>query len=139
MMTEILKNFRTLAPEFVQTSDNEIFARIEFYKDFCSKKRFGKFYSRAVALLTAHFLVLDKISDSAADGATNAALTSGTIKREKEGDLEIEYNSSSSSSSAADEIFEKTIYGKMFLQIRRFCIVPVTIRKGFDFCGCPHF
>ena len=64
MNAEILALFRTLAPEFSIENfpDAVIESRIEIYKDFCSKKSFGRFYERAIALLIAHFLTLEKIT-----------------------------------------------------------------------------
>ena len=132
---KILSEFRILASEFdaVKFPDEFILTRVELYKDFCGKKYFGKFWSRAVALLTAHFLTLEKLKGS--EGATSFAITGGTLTSEKEGDLQRSYSSSSNSSNTADELFTKTLYGKMFLQLRSMCIVPATIRKGFDICG----
>ena len=137
MNAEILNFFRTLAPEFdiENYPDAMIENRIEIYKDFCSKKFFGRFYARAVALLIAHFLTLEKIT--AKEGATSGFITGGGLTGEKEGDLQRNFGAVTSSSSAdnPDALFDKTVYGKMFLQIRAMCIVPATIRKGFDFVG----
>ena len=138
MNAEILALFRTLAPEFSIENfpDAVIESRIEIYKDFCSKKSFGRFYERAIALLIAHFLTLEKIT--AEESAASGLLTGGGLTGEKEGDLQRNFGAVTSSSSAdnPDAIFDKTVYGKMFLQIRAMCIVPATIRKGFDFVGC---
>lgn len=133
---KILSEFRILASEFdaVKFPDEDILTRVELYKDFCGKKYFGKFWSRAVALLTAHFLTLEKLKESSGSAASDA-LTGGNLTMEKEGDLQRQYSASSSNSDTAEELFTKTLYGKMFLQLRSMCIVPATIRKGFDIFG----
>ena len=137
MNAEILNLFRTLAPEFdiEKYPDSVIESRIEIYKDFCSKKRFGRFYTRAVALLVAHFLTLEKFV--AEDGAASGFITGGGLTGEKEGDLQRTFGavSSSSSSDNPDALFDKTVYGKMFLLLRKMCIVPATVRIGRDECG----
>lgn len=137
MNDEILNLFRTLAPEFDAETypDAVIESRIEIYKDFCSQKRFGRFYARAVALLIAHFLTLEKTV--AEDGAASGFITGGGLTGEKEGDLQRNFGAvtSSSSSDNPDALYDKTVYGKMFLQIRAMCIVPATVRIGRDECG----
>lgn len=120
MNAEILALFRTLAPEFdiENFPDDVIESRIEIYKDFCSTKFFGRFYARAVAALVAHFLTLEKMT--AEEGAANGFITGGGLTGEKEGDLQRNFGVVTSSSSAdnPDAIFDKTVSGKMFLQLR---------------------
>ncbi len=135
---EILTAFRLFAPEYQSKTDEFILARIELYKDFCSKKFFGLYYERAIALLIAHFLTLESLVENSNEGISGAAggfITGAGIKSEKEGDLAREYGDVEISSSAdnPDALFDKTLYGKQFLQLRSMCIIPATIRKGFGF------
>ena len=143
MNAEILAVFRIIAPQFSGYSDNDILLKIEVYKDFCGKKQFGRFWQRAVALLVAHFIALEVLSESDGDGASGVsggAITGSGITSEKEGDLQRSYGSATSSSSSddPDSLFDKTLFGKLFLQLRSMCIIPATVRKGFDICGRPH-
>ncbi len=79
-------------------------------------------FTRAVAYLIAHELALaEMIAD---EGASSGIITSGAIQSEKEGDLERSYGSVEGSNT----LYDKTSYGRMFLSIRKICIVPVTVR-----------
>ncbi len=140
MNGEILAVFRIIAPQFSGFTDEEILAKIEVYHDFCSRKRFGQYWQRAVALLVAHYIALEVLSESDGDGTTGVSggkVVGGGITSEKEGDLQRSYGSTavSSSSDDPDALFDKTLFGKMFLQLRAMCIIPAAVRKGFDIHG----
>lgn len=131
MPEEMLTAFRAFAPEFSETSDEMIQARIDFVCDFISKKKFGRFYDNALLCLVAHYLTLQQtVAD---EGAASATLTAGAVVTEKEGDLERRYADGSggaASSTDPDVLYKKTAYGLMFLQLRAMVIVPALTRMG---------
>ena len=58
-----------------------------------------------------------------------AGITQGNIASEKEGDLEVSYGAVSGA-NGADELLNKTYYGKLFLDLRRKCVLTVLTRLG---------
>lgn len=130
MSTEdkILDIFYLVAPEFEKVKDNDIEAALELYQDLVSKKRFGRFYERAVALLMAHQLKLNQIirEDAETGGDT---LTKGNVTSEREGDLQRSYGNIGVTGSDEDYLLQKTIYGRLFLALRKRCIIPVSVRR----------
>lgn len=123
-LDEVLKAFRMAAQEFKDKSDEDVTAMAEFYVDFISKKRFGKFYARALALLVAHEYALSSIAS--AYGSTSAALSGGAVRMEKEGDLQREYQVEGQEQS----LYAKTVYGRKFMDLKKMCLVPVVTRFG---------
>lgn len=123
-LDEVLKAFRMVAQEFKGKGDEDVVAMAEFYADFISKKRFGKFYTRALALLIAHEYALSGIA--AAYGSSGAALSGGAVRMEKEGDLQREYQVEGQEQS----LYTKTVYGRKFMDLKKMCIVPVVTRYG---------
>ncbi|WP_196595240.1 DUF4054 domain-containing protein [Pectinatus frisingensis] len=112
-----LVTFRTIAPEFAETSDATVLANLTIYQDFVSESYFGKFYERAVAFFVAHQMTLANIVTD--DGPDGSYFNSGNVTMEKEGDLQRQYSSTSSTDS--DDLLSKTYYGKMYLQLKRMC------------------
>ena len=118
-----LEVFRLVAPEFAEITDEVVLANIELYSDLVSQRNFGRYYERAVALLSAHYMALANIA--AVDGSSGSSITAGAVVREKEGDLERQYGESANS----NDLLAKTLYGKQYLDLRKMCIIPVTVRK----------
>ena len=123
-LDEVLKAFRMAAQEFKDKSDEDVTAMAEFYADFISKKSFGKFYTRALALLIAHEYALSDIAS--VYGSSSTALSSGAVRMEKEGDLQREYQVEGQEQS----LYAKTVYGRKFMDFKKMCIVPVVTRFG---------
>lgn len=125
----ILVTFRAIAPEFTAAvvSDESAIAEFSLVADFVSESKFGPFYNKAIAVYAAHLLKLNEVA--ADDGSSGGTITAGGIIMEKEGDLQRQYGTSAST-SAADEFLSKTLYGKLFLQLRSMCIVPAMTRMG---------
>ena len=119
----ILAIFRVIAPEFKDIPDATVQANIDIYADMISRANFGKYYERAVAFYTAHNMALTNLMTSS--GSSSADVTGGAIVREKEGDLEKQYAEGKNS----NDLLDKTVYGKQYLNLMKVCIVPVTIRK----------
>ena len=127
-----LEMFRKIAPEFQQISDDEVQGMLDLVGDILSKKRFGKMYDRAVALLAAHQFTLQTLIANDENAGASTLLTSGALVSEREGDLQRSYGGMSSSSSGddMDSLLKKTVYGLQFLTLRSMCIVPVMTRMG---------
>ena len=80
---EVLKIFRKIAPEFEKVEDRLIKEQADIFGDFLSEKRFGQFYTRAVAYFIAHQMKLNAMA--AESGTDSGALTAGNVTMEKEG------------------------------------------------------
>lgn len=126
-----LEMFRKIAPEFAQISDEEVQGMLDLVGDILSKKRFGKMYDRAVALLAAHQFTLQTLITNDENAGAATSLTSGALVSEREGDLQRSYGGmASSSGDDMDSLLKKTVYGLQFLTLRSMCIVPVMTRMG---------
>lgn len=126
-----LEMFRKIAPEFAQISDEEVQGMLDLVGDILSKKRFGKMYDRAVALLAAHQFTLQTLIANDENAGAATSLTSGALVSEREGDLQRSYGGmASSSGDDMDSLLKKTVYGLQFLTLRSMCIVPVMTRMG---------
>lgn len=127
-----LEIFRKIAPEFQQISDDEVQGMLDLVGDILSKKRFGKMYDRAVALLASHQFTLQTMIASDENAGAATSLTSGALVSEREGDLQRSYGGMASASSGddMDSLLKKTVYGLQFLTLRSMCIVPVMTRMG---------
>ena len=125
----ILEIFRIVAPEFAEVPDETVLANIALCEDMVSKKNFGKFYERAVAFYAAHNMALANLV--ATDGSGGTSITAGAVTREKEGDLERQY----SEGTAREDLLDKTVYGRQYLNLLKLCIVPVTMRKRGECYG----
>lgn len=124
---DILTIFRLVAPEFSEVDNSEIMLQIDFCKDFVSERKFGKFYGKAVSYYVAHLLKIYAIADE--NGSESGIITTNGVVMEKEGDLQRQYSTSENSDISVD-MLKKTMYGKLFLQLRSMCIVPVLTRMG---------
>nr|DAI17697.1 MAG TPA: head to tail adaptor [Caudoviricetes sp.] len=92
-----------------------------------SETAFGNRYGLALALYIAHVLTLQNAVSQ--QGAMGAGITQGAIQSEKEGDLEVSYGAVAGASNA-DDLFNKTYYGKLYLDLRRKCVFTVMTRLG---------
>lgn len=118
MYDDVLEIIRRTAPELEMT-DEEITKYIEIYADMVSKRYFGKFYNKALALFVAHYISISNIVSD--EGASNSSLIAGNVIMEKEGDLQRQYsnnNGNSSSYNSGDDLLNKTIYGKLYISLR---------------------
>lgn len=124
---DLLSMVYTVAPEFVTMNDSDVLQVMEIAKLFVSEKKFGKFYPLAVADYTAHLLTLR--AEVVNSGGMSATLTSGGIVSESEGDLSRSYGVANTGGSGND-LLNKTVYGKAYLQLLKLVIVPVRTRMG---------
>ena len=123
---KILSNFRLVAGEFENVSDDNVTAMIELQGVRISQKAFGDKYDLSIAYLTAHAFKLDEMLKGG--GASSGGLISGAITSEKEGSISVGYASPSLSRYNDGSLYTKTAYGLLFLELRSQCIVPVMTR-----------
>ncbi len=137
---KLIEVFRLTIPAMADVSDAELASDIEVYGYYVSEKRFGRLFPKALAYFIAHMRTLNTMIASAVDSGSNAGdavLNAGALTSEREGDLARGYSAGSGSSGSAsdsDDILRKTLYGKLFLQLRDMVIVGATIRVG-GHCG----
>lgn len=124
----ILSMFRLLAPEFDDVSNADVRVAVAMACDLVSEKRFGRFYGRAVVLMTAHQLKIARMAQEDAETG-NDHLTTGNVTSEREGDLQRSYSTVGVTGGDEDYLLQKTVYGRQFLALRKRCIVPVVVRK----------
>ena len=79
---------------------------------------FGTKQERAQRYLAAHYLTLSNPATSSG--------SSGAVKKEKVGDVEVEYTDASQM-KGAQVGYAETSYGRVYLQIRRGCIAGIRV------------
>lgn len=141
---ELIEQFRLTIPAMPAdvVSDAELASDIDVYRVFVSEKRFGELYPKALSYFIAHMRTLnDMIASAVADGsnAGDSSLMMGAVTSEREGDLSRSY-ADGSGTSAGDSDYEsllkKTMYGRLFLQLRSMVVLSATVRVGGGCCGC---
>ena len=93
-----------------------------------SKKRFGKLYDQALALLTAHRMKLSGAFDAASEeGGSSIGSLADTLRVASytEGSTSISFNNGVSL-AANDAELTLTGYGTQYLSLRRMVIMPIT-------------
>lgn len=121
MITVTALQVTKLAPEFAFMLDGsneseEIDNIIELAQEFVNADFWGESKgSKAISLLTAHFLSELGFSEDASSGSVAGAVTS-----EKVGDLERKYEPVNlTKGSVSDQLYNTTKYGRQFLLLRR--------------------
>lgn len=129
-MTRI-ESLRALAPGLSSVPDDTVQMMLDMAADMLSRRQFGRNFDRACLLLAAHYLTLWNRIGQEEGGAGSAALVSGAVVMEKEGDLQRQYGSAGAEAFSASEIvLKKTLYGQMFLALQKRCVIPVVMRQG---------
>ena len=124
-----LEIVRMVGSEFSTVKDGEIEAWIDLLSPMISKKRFGKFYELALAYLVCHKLKTNGAGESAL-GALGKISSSFGIGSVSDGGTSISFNSSAANTMDADAEYAMTSYGIQFLNLRKLCVVPITISGG---------
>lgn len=101
--------------------EDESNSKIKLYLDLAEKcigtSKFGNKRDEAVLFLAAHFLAKTGMGE----GAT------GSITKEKVGDLEVTYSNAMAQGSGAE--YQTTPYGQMFWQLLRGCVITPMVAK----------
>jgi len=113
--------FRMVATEFSGTNDSDVEKWLELTAPLISKKRFGKLYEQAHALLTAHRMKMAGYGDSSY-GTVGDTLRVGNYS---EGDTSIGFTTSQANNLLADGELSLTPYGLEYLSLRRLVIIPI--------------
>ena len=116
-----LQIFRLVANEFADVTDETVNQWIELTEPLISKKRFGKLYEQALALLTAHRLKLAGFGDTTL-GTIGDSLRVGSYS---EGETSVSFTVSQSTNLLADAELALTAYGLSYLTLRRLVIIPI--------------
>lgn len=111
-----------------QDEDLDTLSWLELTAPLVSKKRFGKLYDQALALLTAHRMKLSGAFDAASEeGGSSIGSLADTLRVASytEGSTSISFNNGVSL-AANDAELTLTGYGTQYLSLRRMVIMPIT-------------
>lgn len=126
--TPILDVFRLVASEFSGVDDETVCLWLDLTKPLVSQKLFGKLYSQAVALLTAHRMKLSgKYEDaSAEEGGMQIGSIADTLRVSSysEGSASVSFNNGVSLMEE-DADLALTIYGTQYRTLKRQVIIPI--------------
>lgn len=114
---------RVLAKEFDGVDDATLKTVLSLTRPLVSKKRFGKLYPQALALLTAHRLKLSGYGESTFGTAGDTL----RIASYSEGETSVSFSSGQAGTQADSEL-ALTSYGLEYLALRRRVVIP--IRSG---------
>lgn len=120
-MMNTLQIFRLVATEFDLLVDETIENWIELTAPLISKKRFGKLYDQALALLTAHRLKMSGYGDNTF-GTVGDTLRVGSYS---EGETSVGYTVNQSTNLMVDAELALTPYGLEYLSLRRLVVIPI--------------
>lgn len=120
-MMNTLQIFRLVATEFDSLVDETIETWIELTAPLISKKRFGKLYDQALALLTAHRLKMSGYGDNTF-GTVGDTLRVGSYS---EGETSVGYTVNQSTNLMVDAELALTPYGLEYLSLRRLVVIPI--------------
>lgn len=117
---------RVLAKEFDDVDDATLKTVLLLTRPLVSKKRFGKLYPQALALLTAHRLKLSGYGESTFGTAGDTL----RIASYSEGETSVSFSSGQAGTQANSEL-ALTSYGLEYLALRRRVVIP--IRSGGEY------
>ena len=113
--------FRLVETEFDDLNDETVENWLELTAPMISRKRFGKLYEQALALLTAHRLKLSGYGDTTL-GKVGDSLRVGSYS---EGETSVSFTVSQATNLLADAELALTPYGLEYLSLRRLVIIPI--------------
>jgi hypothetical protein len=113
--------FRLIATEFKTVPDESLEKWLELTAPYISKRRFGRLYDQALALLTAHRMKMAGYGDSSY-GTVGDTLRVGSFS---EGETSIGFTTNQATNLLADGELALTPYGLEYLSLRRMVIIPI--------------
>lgn len=116
-----LQIFRLVASEFDSLTDETIGSWVELTAPLISKRRFGKLYNQALALLTAHRLKMSGYGDCSL-GTVGDTLRIGNYS---EGETSVGYTVNQATNLMVDAELALTPYGLEYLSLRRLVVIPI--------------
>jgi hypothetical protein len=120
-MMNALQIFRLVATEFEQLNDETVENWLQLTAPFISKKRFGRLYEQALALLAAHRLKMAGYGDSDL-GTVGDSLR---VASYSEGETSVSFSVNQQTNLQADAELALTPYGLEYLSLRRMVIIPI--------------
>lgn len=129
-MAQPLKVFRLVAAEFAEVDDETVNAWLDLTAPLVSRKRFGRLYEQALALLTAHRMKMAAVgSDESAGGAFDDLGGAGVafkIGSYTSGGESVSFNSAALTSQlSADAEYTQTMYGVQYVSLRNRCAIAI--------------
>lgn len=131
-MATSLEIFRFVATEFKAVDDDTVLDWLDLSAPFVSRKRFGKMYQQALALLTAHRMKTANVgvSESASDGDLSDVGGVGTafkVGSYSSGGESVSFNSAVLTAKISpDAEYTQTVYGVQYLTLRNLNVIPIT-------------
>ena len=130
-MESALVVFRLMAQEFGEISDAEVMQWMSLSQPFLSKKRFGKLYDQALALLTAHRMKLSNVGVPPEEDplAEIGAIGAGNLMRVgsySEGSVSVSVGGGAGQFTENFAEFGLTQYGMQYLTLLRMRLIPIT-------------
>lgn len=122
-----LETFRLIAPEFGKVEDEKVLAMLELCEPLVSKKRFGRVYNQAIALLAAHRLKLSGEGENplGAEGSSNINAASGFgLASVSEGSTSVSFNTANMNTND-DSWYALSSYGMEYLKLRRIFVMSI--------------
>lgn len=119
----IITMVRAIGTEFAEVADETIGVWIAIAAPLVSRKRFGKLYDMALALLVCHKMKMAGLGDS----STGSLPEAFHLSSYSEGGVSVSYSGTQSNGTQVDAEYAMTIYGMQYLTIRRSVIVPIMI------------
>ena len=122
---------RCVAQEFKDVSDDTVNSWVELTEPLVSKRRFGKLWSQALALLTAHRMKMAGVGLSVEGDALadiNSIAMGGLIRvsNYSEGGTSVGFNTNVSQYTDVNGELALTPYGIQYLSLLRKRIVAIT-------------
>lgn len=117
------ENVKLIAPELSTVTDELFNLILTDVALEVSSASFGAKQEQAQRYLAAHYLTISV-------GSAESSASSGSVKKEKVGEVEIEYSDSLKdilSSIKATSRFDETKYGRQFESVKRTAILPFVV------------
>jgi hypothetical protein len=120
-----------MATEFAATDDETVQIWIDLTAPLVSRKRFGKVYTQALALLTAHRMKTTGVGTTDDGGDDELANIGGVgaafkIASYASGGESISFNSGTLTSKLdADAELAQTVYGIQYITLRKLHTIPI--------------
>lgn len=128
-----LEMIRVIGTEFSAVDDETMRKYIEIVEPMVSEAKFGKLYNQAIAYLVCHKMKMAGYGESALGGfgISGNALTIGySVGSVSDGGSSISFSNGSAGNTSTDAEYAMTVYGTQYLQLRKMCIIPITISGG---------
>jgi hypothetical protein len=130
-MATPLSIFRIVATEFSAVDDATVETWIDLTAPLVSRKRFGKVYEQALALLTAHRMKTANVGATGGGAGSDLDGIGGVAAAFKvssytSGGESISFNNNVLTSELdPDAEYSQTVYGVQYLTLRRMYMIPI--------------